>query len=361
MANHIYKKIHYQFLTLDVENPRLPKSFHRQSEEMIIEYMLLEAATLELMQAIGENDFFAGEQLLVVKEDSNNYRVIEGNRRLIAIKLLQQPNLATVQKSKVQKVYEEAKYHPTEIPCLIFNQKEEILRYLGYRHITGVKSWKLLEKARYLYRLKLVEFPDKPFKEACRELAKMIGSRRDYVQRIIAGYDLFLKIEDLAFYNIPRLNDTTFHFNYIADSLNHSKIAGFLGVDLQKDTPLENLKTENLKKWTHWLFEKNQENRPRLIGDSRHLNMLNKIIGNPQAFKAFDEDGLNIYRAYELTDDINDIFSNAIKKSLTYLEQANGLVHKINEMNPSSIDNLKSIGKLARNIIIIKERTDDEF
>lgn len=170
-----------------------------------------------------------------------------------------------------------------------------------------------------------------------------------------------MTIEDVAFFNIPSLSDTSFHFNYIADSLKHSNISEFLGVNFQKENPLEHLAAVNVKKWTHWMFEKNKENRSRLIGDSRHLNMLNKVIGNKVAFNAFDKEGLGINQAYELTDDIDEVFSNALNRSLSYLEQANSLVHKINKISPSSTERLKNIGKLARNIIIIKESTEDEF
>ena len=48
-------------LKLDLNNPRLPKSKQGKDEKTVIEWMLLEAATLELMLAIAENDFFAGE------------------------------------------------------------------------------------------------------------------------------------------------------------------------------------------------------------------------------------------------------------------------------------------------------------
>lgn len=143
-VNPEYKTLNYNKLILDPCNPRLPKSMHNLDEKEIIDYMLLEAATLELMQAIGENDFFRGEQLLVIKE-GENFKVLEGNRRLTSIKLLNEPELASVKKISVKQIYDEAKYHPIEIPCLIFENEDEIRKYLGFRHITGIKHWGLTE------------------------------------------------------------------------------------------------------------------------------------------------------------------------------------------------------------------------
>ena len=359
MSTPKFNIFNYKQLVLDDKNPRLPRSMQEKSEEDIIKFMLLDATTLELMQAIGQNDFFVGEQLLVIKEETDKYRVIEGNRRLVAVKLLNEPELATVQQSKVKRVYEEAFYRPKEIPCLVFDDKEKILKYLGYRHITGIKSWKLLEKARYLHTLRSDIFPDEPFYQSCRNLAKMIGSRRDYVQRVVAGYEIYKLIEEAAFYNIPYLNDRTFHFNYIADSLSRAKITAFLGVNFENPNPISNINLNHLKQWTHWFFEKNSQNKTRLIGDSSHLNKLNKIMENEKAFQAFTE-GQSIEDAFELTKNIDNFFSNSLNKSLEYLEQANNLIYKVNEPE-TSIDTLKNISKLTRIILTSIQNNNDEF
>lgn len=81
-----FRKFNIYELQLDVFNPRLPKSKQGKDEGVVIEYLLLEAATLELMESIGENDFFVGEMLLVIpnEEERDKYIVIEGNRRLTA-------------------------------------------------------------------------------------------------------------------------------------------------------------------------------------------------------------------------------------------------------------------------------------
>jgi hypothetical protein len=39
------------------------------------------------------------------------------------------------------------------LPCIIFDRKEQIMQYLGYRHVTGIKSWSVASKAKYLYSL----------------------------------------------------------------------------------------------------------------------------------------------------------------------------------------------------------------
>jgi hypothetical protein len=348
-----YERIRVELLELDTHNPRLPKSMGEKSESEIINYLLSDASLIELMLAIGKNDFFEGEQLLVVK-NGNRFTVVEGNRRLSAVKLLHNPEIAYIYKSKVEQVIKESEYFPTEIPCLIFNNKEEILKYLGYRHITGIKSWKLLEKARYITKLKEDFFPELSLQHSSREIAKMIGSRMDYVRRVLVGYKLYDTIEKNGYYNIKGLDDTNFHFNYIADSLSRSNIELFLGVDIEEENPLEEINYDNLQEWTNWLFNKDLPNK--IIGDSEHLNNLNKVLGSSIALRAF-RGGEKLSIAFELTDGISEQFNKAINDAVKQLERADSLTHKLNEFYPGLIEDLNNINRIIRKIKTVK----DEF
>jgi len=353
-----YELIEIEDLLLDTQNPRLPKSMSNKNESEIINFFLSDASLVELMLAIGKNDFFEGEQLLVVKT-KDKYTVIEGNRRLSAVKLLSAPQIAKIYNSKVEQVIKESEFFPKEIPCLIFDNKDEILKYLGFRHITGIKAWKLLEKARYITKLKEDFFNDDSIQNASREIAKMIGSRKDYVLRILTGYKLYQTIENNGFYGIKGLDDTTFHFNYISDSLSRSKIEIFLGVDLENENPTNNINLEHLSEWTNWLFNKDLPNK--IIGDSEHLNKLNKILDSksPQALKSFRE-GTDIRIAYEYTDGIKLQFENSIDNAIKYLEKADGLSHKQVEFRDTLDDNLRNISGIINKIKRVKDELESE-
>lgn len=357
MSKADFRKLPISDLLLDPDNPRLPKSMSNKSEKEIINYLLYDASLIELMLAIGKNDFFEGEQLLVVPKN-DKYLVIEGNRRLSAVKLLHHPELGETYKSKIAQVIEETFYRPDPIPCLVFNSREEILKYLGYRHITGIKSWKLLEKARYLTQLKSDYFSDNSINSASREIAKMIGSRKDYVIRVLTGYQLYEIIERNDFYGIRDLDDTTFYFNYLADSLNRTSIADFLGVDFEKDNPLNNVQYDNLKEWTNWLFNKTLPNK--IIGDSENITNLSRVISHPMALEKFRE-GEKISIALEYTDELEVQFQTAIEKALKQMEKADLLTAKINNFYNGLLEDLTEINHRIRKIRSAKEQKDDEF
>ncbi len=355
--------IELEKLQLDVENPRLPMSFRLGGldEVKIINWMLEDASIIELMLAIGQNDFFVGESLLVIKDkDSEKYIVIEGNRRLTSLKLLNNPSLAEVHTRKIEKVLAETSFRPSMIPCIVFDERTEIMKYLGFRHVTGIKSWGMLEKARYLYSLKQ-ELTIKDFDLQCRELAKTIGSRSDYIRRVLTGYSVYLKIQDNSFYKIPQLDDTSFHFNYIADALTRENIREFIGVDFDIDNPIEKLDETNLAQLTNWFFRKNQYNKSQILGDSKHLSALNELLADTKALEHFLQNG-NFWEAYKYVNLSPDTFHHSIKEALRSLEVAWTYINEIEKHNQQDKDILKEIQSYSKNmsaIVVSKENNED--
>ncbi|MDZ7896573.1 MAG: hypothetical protein U5N85_00885 [Arcicella sp.] len=299
--------------------------------------------------------FFAGEVLLVIKELDGSYTVIEGNRRLTAVKLLNQPNLTTIRKPSITEISENAKYVPTILPCLVFKEKNAILKYLGFRHITGIKSWRVLEKARYLSDMRIRDYESISFLKSCTEIAKSIGSRSDYVKRLLVGYELYEIVEEEKFYFIDNLKDTKFFLNYFIDSLSRDNIRIFLGINLNSDLPIENVKKDNLKKIVFWWFEKTQ-GQSRVLGDSEGLKLLDAVIGNEDALMAFDKGGATIYEAYELTGDLDIQFEARINDAVKAIEQADILSNKVKSFYTNLYEDLKAIRRIALKINDFKDK-----
>jgi len=357
MKNEKIQHINLNKLKLDFKNPRLPIA--PSSEDTIIKWMLEDASILELMLAIGQNGFFIGEALLVMK-DNDKFIVLEGNRRLTALKILDNPKLATIRQRKIEQILDETIHkNIVDIPCIIFEKREDILKYLGYRHVTGVKSWGILAKAKYLYHLKDMS-NEKNLKKQARELAKQIGSRSDYVIRLITGYEIYKIIEDNGFYKIPKLDKTTFHFNYIADALRYENINLFIGINLDSDIPSEKLDKKNLNNLIHWFFEKNSQNRSRVLGDSDNLQKLNKLLSNSEVTKKFI-DGLSLEEAYNLVEVDSGTFTEELYSSLQELKTAHSYIHQIQKHNDRDIEILGEIVNLCKVIKNTINSKDDDW
>ena len=241
--------------------------------------------------------------LVIRSADSDKFITVEGNRRYTATFLLRYPEKAPVRKSTISEAVSTAKFRPDKLPVVVFNSREEILDYLGYRHITGVEPWDALSKARYL-KVLYDRLGDgmKPI-EKYRALARQIGSRTSYVRQILVGGLLVEEIEREDYFKIHDLNDQTFEFGSFYTAIVKPNIGQYIGIDLDADDALKSLNKDHLCDLVTWMFEKNGENQTR-IGESRNLSRLNKILDPKygQALEAFKA-GASLSSAADLTDE----------------------------------------------------------
>lgn len=334
-------------LKFDPQNPRLPGSFDATNETEVLKWMLGDASLIELMGSIGEQGYFPGEPLLGVRHQDGSIIIVEGNRRLASAKLLLHPDRAPIKKKSVQKVAAESPNKPSVLPVLIYSNREDILSYLGYRHVTGIKAWDPLAKARYLRELFSLE-PDIADDDKFRSLARKIGSRADYVARLLTGYALYEEIESQDFFGIKGLDEETIDFSVLTTAMNYSNISNYLGLKSASDPGLSGLDPNNLKELTEWLFAKNIDGKTR-IGESRNLSYLSQIVANEQALKVW-RDGSPLDYALSLTETPSDIFKRSVMDSFAYLRTARDYSHKVDKPEETSLDLLRDIKSIAQDL-----------
>ena len=345
-------------LVFDPHNPRLPTSKSGIDDEEVYRYMLNECNVIDLLLSITTQGYFEGEPLLITKslDHPGKYEVLEGNRRLAAINLLLKPSLAPVKKDSVQEIVKTGEHFPTQVPVLIYESRDEILEYLGYRHITGVEEWNSLAKAKYLFQLKEL-YPELKYNDVLKKLAKLIGSRADYVHRLLAGHRVYKKIEDNSFYNIPGLSEESFQFSLLTTALSYSNISKFIGISSEKEEEVDSEINEgNLKNLSEWVF-KETEGKTRL-GESRNLKTLNAVVVEPRALNAF-KDGRPLQEAGLLTDEPGVIFSSSIQQAMKRIRDAKDQSHQVPEPKAADLDNLKDIVFIARELYgIVRDKLD---
>lgn len=370
MTDYKIINIPIENLIFDPENPRLPETLRAKKdlpeyEKSVINWMLQFENVTELMGSIGEKGFFPAEPILVVTNADEKFEVVEGNRRLTAVKLLNHPEQADKKKKAIEEILKEAipEKIPNSIPAIIFDERDEVLSYLGYKHITGVQSWDSLAKAKYLKQL-LATLPENDFYTQCRTLAKIIGSKASYVRLLLVGVEVYYKIEEKNFFDIEMLGEENFEFGVFYTALNRSNISKYVGIDFDSEEPTSKLKLSNLKDLTSWIFEKNSEGYTRL-GESRNLPKLNKILDAkfPKALASFKDAGKSLNEAVRLTDHPLEIFQNSLNDSLSSLEISRNYIHEVNEPKDTQADTLKEIFQLSRDLykLIQSKMLDDDI
>lgn len=279
------KTLEVSNLNFDPENPRLPERVDGADPAAVTDFFLLECNLVELMMSIAEQGYFHGEPLLAVPNPGKGtHTVVEGNRRLASLKLLTDEIAPQSMEKAVAKILAEAKEKPAQVPCLIFDDREDVLKYLGYRHITGIKEWDALAKARYLAQLrKKVVAADHA--EAHRILAKEIGSKSNAVAKILTGYNLLNFAKDEGILKELKLEPEDVPFSLLTTAIGWTSIAEFIGLDGTGDVDLKTVKIDETRDFFLWAFHKIDGYKTR-IGDSRNFKVFARIVEFPSALEA---------------------------------------------------------------------------
>jgi len=350
----IKERISIDSLKFDKNNPRLPqKLIGNEKEEDVIDYMLRNGNILELMKSIAETGYSDAEPLLVVYDEADGkYTVVEGNRRLTAIKLLKNPGLAKVRKESVREILAEAKVIPEDVPVIIYDRREDILDYLGYRHITGVKDWGPLEKARYLEQLYFIHNGERNKETIYSKLAKMIGSKANYVYKLHQALKLYDKANDEAYYG-AKLTEEQISFSLITTALGYNEIVEFLGLNDAQNNILENLNEKNYEKLFLWLFD----NESKKVFDSRQISALAEIVAKPVALEKL-ENGSSIEEAILYTEAPSKAFMDMLSNAKKCLKQASEAIAQLSEEPVGAKELLEENEKIIK---MIRGGLDNNF
>ena len=359
MANQEVVMIKTKVIDFDPDNPRFYRLNDTSSVDAVIEEMLDDEGAQDLMLSIGQKGYFPGEPLLVIKELNGRYTVVEGNRRLAAVKLLNGDVIPPSRRTKsIAEIQNEAIVPPpTELPCLIYETRREVLRYLGYRHITGIKEWDSLSKAKYLEQLRNEFYADIDEDGQLKSLAKDIGSRSDYVGKLLTALSLYTHAENVSFFDLP-LEAKDVEFSYITTALGYRNIQNWLGLKSPTDISMESIVEENLKRAFAWMFVKDQQGKT-ILGESRKLDEMAAIVASDDAIHVLVETG-RLSEAFLYTDGSQASLEKALDEATRHVRVVWNMLPKINPITNNHLtlsDNLFEEVKAIRNVI--REKLED--
>ena len=341
MENGNKRTVNIDSLFFDELNPRLPIRLQNINDEIkVLDYMIRYGNIDELMESIAVNGYSDAEPLLVVaKEDGSGYIVVEGNRRLAAVKLLSHPEYAKVKIKTITEIAGNALNIPTEIPVIVYTTRDAILDYLGYRHITGVKEWGSLEKARYLDQLYISHKDEQG--NVYSKIAKMIGSKPAYVLKLHQALKLYELANENAYYG-ENIAEEDISFSWIYTALCQASIQNFLNIQDDKSANFSDLNEENYKKLFIWMF-----GHEKRVKESRQISDLARIVSAPEAINMFDK-GASIKDAYIYTDGPGKAFVDLLFNSKNSLSQALNIIPQLNTIPEECRDIIENIKKIVR-------------
>ncbi|MGB6687612.1 MAG: hypothetical protein WBE76_07195 [Terracidiphilus sp.] len=182
IAPKTVKKVRTEFLEFDPENPRLIEDGIKNPTEAQIILALADTADLaEVVQSVAANGYIDIEPL-IGQRVRDKWRVLEGNRRLAAIRILQNPALAKGTGFAVPAISAENAETLKEVSVYAVTGREQAREFIGLKHINGPHKWEAIAKARFAadwYKNERGITIDK--------IAKRLGDGHDTVVRLVNG------------------------------------------------------------------------------------------------------------------------------------------------------------------------------
>lgn len=338
-----------QDLSLDPHNPRLglPVAEPPASQKRVLELMWswnLE----ELAVSFLANGFWPQEAVIVVKEllygQPDTLVVVEGNRRIAALIYLKEalegsPRSRTW--SRLVKGVTSDNELFLNIPYILADSRADVIAYLGFRHVTGIKQWDPTQKAEFIANM----IDDMGM--SYDSVRKQIGMRVDTVRRNYVAYRMLKQMETLDIEVSEEGVERRFSVLFL--SLREERVRTFLGIDINAEPeeakfPVPQAMLGNLSDFVGWLFGTDDQ-RP-LFTDSRYVGGFARILSDTEAVDYLRSSAMPSFDiALQKAGVEDEEIENQIKEANVQMELALSRVHL--HLNSQPIR--KAIERLALN------------
>ncbi len=281
-------KVPTELLDLDPANPRLVEDGIKNPSESQIILALADTADLsEVVESVAANGYIDIEPI-IAQRVGNRWRVLEGNRRLAAIRILQKPVLAKGTGIAVPEISAENLKTLNEVTVYAVANPDQAREYIGFKHINGPHKWDAIAKARFAadwYR------KEKDSGITIEKIARRLGDGHDTVVRLVNGMFVLDQAEKAKIYDIKdRYPGKRFAFSHLYTALTRPGYREFLGLpeewraDDPKLDPVPKKHLENLQRVLLWLYgSKSDQIKPVITSQNPDLKYLGAVLANPRA------------------------------------------------------------------------------
>lgn len=345
-----------EYLHLDGENPRFAAvGMTPDMNELDALRLLADHADLEeLVQSIAANSYIGVEPLIVVRRD-DHYVVVEGNRRLAAIRILSNAQTAEELGIVVPNVSDDVKDSLAAIDVLAVADRIEARHYIGFKHINGPHKWDSFSKGKFAadwYRL------EKDQGTTIRDIARSLGDRHDTVVRLVHGIFVLEEAESKGLFAlVDRFSGRAFAFSHLYTALTRPGFREYLGLDPNWRTsepspdPVPTEKLGELKEVLIWLYGSKEDDIPPVVtSQNPHIKQLAEVLERPIAAKRLKVTG-DLRDAHAEVDTPTRRFTDALVGALQQAERAQQNSYDMTEVDESLIEVARRLQKVSASIL----------
>jgi AAA15 family ATPase/GTPase len=291
----------------------------------------------DLLISYKSNGFLDVDQIQVESLGNGKYRVLEGNRRISALKILAEDfkNQACDLGNLNSDIF-------SNVPIVVYeggmSGEHEII--MGLKHISGNKKWPPLNQAQLIFDL-IHKYSWSEVK-ACESLG-------------ITKHELRRSIRTLSLIKSYRQSDfgdqfTTDMFGIFREIVASTSIKYWIGWDDFEKKPTKYENAERLFSWLstvgETVIDEDEEetivNREPIITKSTEISILAKVVDDQEAIKELEEKR-NIIDAYSASSFVgDDKYSKAISNIEHNIEDASSFVKYAKDFRKEKLIDLKN-------------------
>ena len=306
-------------LCFDRHNPRLFLDSDLDESDLV-ERLWKEFAVDELALSIASNGYFEHEPLFVAPEDGRLV-VVEGNRRLAAVRILVDDKLrAKVGATDLPRITAARRQELATLPA-IECARPNIWQYVGFKHINGPQPWQSYAKAQY------VAWVHNELGEELDEIARQIGDRHTTVCRLYRGLMVLRQAEESGRFNLGDRWKKHFSFSHLYTGLDYQNIQELLGIDNESSfqpNPVPKRRLDALGDLCLWLYgQKSTDTQPLVQSQNPDLRRLDSAIGSDDGLIALRR-GLPLDVVIDISIGDEELFKGHLLDARHRLQEARG-------------------------------------
>lgn len=306
-------------LHFDLKNPRLVEYPGLTNEEDVINILWKNMDIGELVMSILSSGFFESEALYIVKE-KGQYVVIEGNRRLAAIKAILYPELIKgVDIKRFGFLTEEIKVSLKEsIPVIELESRKDAWSYIGFKHVNGAAKWDSYAKAQYIASI------HNEYDISLEEIARQIGDSNKITLRLYQGLMLLNQADRQTDFKIDDVYSNRVYFSHVYTAMNYESLQKYLDLDMTKAdiNPVKQEKLKNLEEVLIWILGSKKKSIPPVVkSQNPGIRQLCQVLSQPDAIQLL-RNGNNLDLAYEGSKEGYEVLYSSIIDAQNKIQKA---------------------------------------
>lgn len=294
------QKVSVELLDFDENNPRFTpdKKPVGTGDEAVIAMLATSADLSELIQSISTSGYINIEPIIVI-ERKGRLAVLEGNRRLAAVKVLRDPELAKAARVSVPPMEPDKAASLNEILAFRVAHEDDARDLIGFKHINGPQSWDAFAKARFAARWLDAEHAKKAAGQPSMDLqqiASRMGDQHMTMHRMVAALYVLNQAEREGVYNIDDRKRKSFSFSHLYTGLSYEEFTNYLGMprpNRAADPSLEPVpadKLAELRNLLTWLYgSRDRDLEPAVKSQNPDLGRLREVLASPAAIRILTE------------------------------------------------------------------------